>query len=64
VFFPSAGYRRYSGGTLYSVGSYGFYWSGTPNGSEDAYYLYFYSGNADTDYNGRSSGFSVRCVSE
>ena len=65
VFFPAAGYRLSSDGTLYNVGSYGYYWSGTPNGAENAYLVYFYSGYAYTShYYIRSYGFSVRCVSE
>ena len=64
VFFPAASCRDYSNGTLGSVGHLGIYWSGTPNGTEYAYYVFFYSGGAYTSYYYRSYGFSVRCVSE
>jgi len=64
VFFPAAGYRNNSDGTLNNVGNNGNYWSGTPNGTENAYNVNFNSGNANTNNNNRSYGFSVRCVSE
>jgi len=64
VFFPAAGYRDYSGGSLSTVGSNGYYWSSTPNGSEYACNLGFQSGYAYMADNWRSYGFSVRCVSE
>jgi uncharacterized protein (TIGR02145 family) len=64
VFFPAAGCRYFSDGMLYSVGGNGYFWSGTPNGSGDAYGLDFGSGNAVTGSYGRGVGFSVRCVSE
>ncbi len=65
IFLPAAGYR-WSDGT-YDVGSYGDYWSSTqsPNGSYDAYRLYFGSGGTYWDYYGyRSYGQSVRPVTE
>ncbi len=51
------------GGTLYSPGVYGFYWSSTVSSSTDAYNLLF----SGTDIyparnNGRQAGMSVRCV--
>ena len=63
IFLPAAGYRW--GGEFTYVGSYGSYWSGTPDeGSDDyAYGLYFDSGGVgwyyDTD---RGNGFTVRPV--
>ncbi|MFK5854774.1 MAG: FISUMP domain-containing protein [Bacteroidota bacterium] len=62
---PVAGFRH-SDGTLYDVGSNGFYWSSTLNGSYSYYleYLYFSSGSAFMhDYN-RARGFSVRCIKD
>ena len=50
------------GSSLYDAGSYGDYWSSTPDGSSFAYFLYFNSGYVDTDGNYRYDGFSVRCV--
>ena len=67
VFFPAAGGRYGSDGTLDLVGNYGGYWSDTPNpsGSAYAYGIYFRSESAGTsDYFHRSGGLSVRCVSE
>jgi uncharacterized protein (TIGR02145 family) len=65
VFFPAAGYRTPSGGTLGSAGSYGSYWSSSQGGSDSAYGLYFTSSNAYCNSDGyRSSGFSVRAVAE
>jgi len=64
IFLPAVG-SRYSGhGTLYHAGSIGCYWSSTQFNSSNAYYLYFYSGNARVNYNNRAYGFSVRCVAE
>ena len=48
--------------SLFSAGSYGSYWSSTPNGSSDAYFLYFTSGYVYMNYDYRYDGFSVRCV--
>ena len=61
VFLPAAGYRYCSGGVS-SVGSYGNYWSSTPNGSDDAYYLFFYSDRVGINYDNRCDGGSVRLV--
>ncbi len=63
VFLPAAGYR-YSGGGVSSVGSYGNYWSSTPNGSDDAYYLFFYSDRVSMNYDNRCDGGSVRLVKD
>lgn len=45
IFLPAAGYR-WDGGELYHVGSYGAYWSSTPNVENYGYGLYFDSGGA------------------
>ena len=60
VFLPAAGSRY--GTFVYLVGSYGFYWSSSPDGSNGAYYMDFISGNAGTSYNSRGSGYAVRLV--
>jgi uncharacterized protein (TIGR02145 family) len=62
VFLPAAG-NRY-GSYVYLVQYYGFYWSATESGSNDAYYLYFYSDGAYMSYNYRQGGFSVRLVKD
>lgn len=63
IFLPAAGYRN--GTSIYSVGSYGYYWSSTVYGidSNYAYFLYFYSSGKSTgNYNRR--GRTVRPVTE
>jgi len=64
VFLPAAGYRF--GSDVSNVGSYGYYWSSTPNGSNGAYDLYFRSGNVYPAFNYvyRYYGQSVRLVQE
>ncbi|GHV36405.1 hypothetical protein FACS1894178_7570 [Bacteroidia bacterium] len=64
IFMPAAGYRRYGDGSLDGVGTYGYGWSSTPNGSEGAYLLGFDSSNASTGNSNRKYGQSVRCVAE
>jgi uncharacterized protein (TIGR02145 family) len=64
LFLPAAGSRGYSGGSLSTAGSIGFYWSSTQYDSNDAYGLNFSSGLADWSSNSRSYGFSVRAVAE
>ena len=63
IFLPAAGYRSFSNGTLGDVGSWGYCWSSTQDGSY-AYDLYFLSSNAFEGWSSRSYGFSVRCVAE
>ena len=61
VFLPAAGYR--DGTSVFSVGSYGSYWSATYNDSSGAYFLYFGSSYLNPSGNsGRSYGGSVRLV--
>ena len=61
IFLPAAGYRN--GTSVSSVGSYGLYWSSTPNGTNLAYYLYFYSSDVNPASNlNRYYGYSVRLV--
>jgi len=61
VFLPAAGYRY--GADVSRVGSSGYYWSSTPDDTDFAYNLYFYSGfiYPQNSYY-RSSGQSVRLV--
>ncbi len=61
IYFPAAGYRNCNG-NVYGVGSYGSYWSSLPNGSDNAYLLYFYSDTVSMDDDSRCYGFSVRLV--
>ena len=62
VFFPAAGLRIYSDGSLSNVGSYGYYWSASPNSYSYGHYLYLNSGNWYWYYSNRSYGFPVRAV--
>jgi len=68
VFLPAAGDRGwYTGPTVIGVGSIGYYWSGTANGTGSAYLVYFVSGSANGGVLPAASlnrylGFSVRLV--
>ena len=63
VFLPAAGDRN--GSTVNYAGSYGFYWSSSPNSTNRAYDVYFYSGNLNSqDNSGRYIGLSVRLVKD
>ena len=64
VFLPAAG-RRF-GTELGSVGSYGYYWSSTPNIEDFAYFMYFYDNYVNLgDVNDfRYIGCSVRLVQD
>ena len=61
VFLPAAGYR--GGINIYSVDSYGQYWSSTPHATEFAECLYFFS-DCYMTYNYRCHGRSVRLVAD
>lgn len=64
LFLPAAGYRNVTSGGAVSVGSLGYYWSSTADGT-NSYNLNFYNGYVLPAYNYyRGSGFSVRCVQE
>ena len=64
IFLPAAGYRGAS--SLYHAGSYGYYWSSSPNDDYDyyAYRLFFNSSCHYMDYGYRYFGQSVRPVLE
>lgn len=64
IFLPAAGY---CGGSSHNdVGKYGYYWSSTPDESNDyiAYRFFFYSGDHNVDWGNRDGGRTVRPVSE
>lgn len=61
ITLPAAG-RRYCDGDVYDVGTWGYYWSSTPDDSDDACHLYFYSGGGDMGSRIRCFGLSVRLV--
>ena len=63
--FPAAGFRYSSNGSMSIVGSYGYSWSSSPYYGIYGYSLYFNSGLVGpSNYNYRANGFSVRCVQE
>ena len=61
IFLPAAGCFYYNGNAVFSVGTSGYYWSSTPNGSY-AYFLFFSSSYLGKPYDYRKSGYSVRAV--
>ncbi len=61
VFLPAAGGRNFDG-NVDGVGSGGYYWSSTPNGADNAWYLFFHHGELDTSHDNRCYGLSVRIV--
>lgn len=60
---PLAGGRDYGAGTIEFVGSLGFYWSSTVNGT-DSYYLQLESSTASMPDGERALGFCVRCIKD
>ncbi|MDE7356236.1 MAG: fibrobacter succinogenes major paralogous domain-containing protein [Rikenellaceae bacterium] len=60
--FPAVGYRLNSAGSLYSAGTWGYYWSSVINGSNGAYYLSFNGSDLNVGDSGKRVGHSVRCV--
>ena len=63
IVLPASGWRGCDG-SVYNVGSFGFYWSSTPEVSEYAWNLYFNSGGVYVDYGSRCYGQSVRLVQD
>ena len=60
---PMAGIRDYSNGSLYVVGTFGFYWGSTVSGTTSRR-LYFSSSNAGMGGGSRADGFTVRCLKD
>lgn len=61
IYLSAEGIRNCNG-DVYDVVSRGYYWSSTPDGSDAAWGLDFYSDYVGVDYNGRCGGQSVRLV--
>jgi serine/threonine protein kinase len=64
IVLPAAGYRHCGGSVYYYVGSRGYYWSSSPDGSDDAWYLDFDSGEVGMYNYDRCLGSSVRLVQD
>ena len=64
VFLPAAGYRSGSNVPSLYMQRNGCYRSATESDSNNAYYLYFHSGNAKMGNSGRNGGYSVRLVKD
>ncbi len=63
IFLPASGFRL--GSSFYGIGSFGYYWSSAPSGSQCAYYFGFSSSIRSMYDDGRCyHGRSVRAVSE
>ena len=60
---PLAGNRSGMNGSPHNVGSGGYYWSSTVDGT-NSNILFFSSNNAFIGNNGRAFGFSVRCLKD
>jgi uncharacterized protein (TIGR02145 family) len=60
---PVAGSRNHSNGSLFNVGSSGYYWSSTVDGTRTRF-LYFNSSDADMFSYYRANGVSVRCLKD
>ena len=61
IFLPAAGYHSCDG-ELLLVGLGGYYWSSTPYGSEEAWYLFSFSAGVYMYSNYRCLGLSLRFV--
>jgi uncharacterized protein (TIGR02145 family) len=57
----AAGSRNHSNATLYNVGTNGYYWASSVDGTNSRS-LYIGSGSATFNSHNRAYGFSVRCV--
>ena len=64
LFLPTAGTRYHGDTVIADAGKFGGYWSVTPCGTINAYYLYFNGTNAYMCNLNRFYGFTVRCVSD
>jgi len=60
---PMAGRREYNDGSLYNVGSFGYYWSSNLDGAASRHLL-FLSGKARMSELIRAYGASVRCIKD
>lgn len=61
IILPAAGWLD-SDGSVYLVGSFGYYWSSTIADSDEAWFLRFHSGDLGIYFDNRSRNYSVRLV--
>ena len=64
IFFPAAGDRVYSFGTLAVVGTEGYYWSSTQADGGNAYYLHFSSSGCSSSFFAKPSALPIRPVAK
>jgi len=66
LFLPAAGFRDSSSGSIYNVGTYGYYWSSSIiSSSIHVHHLTFYNTYVSPSQGTqRAGGLSVRCVAE
>ena len=62
IFLPAAGFRYLNAGLSDGEGSFGQYWSSSPNTSYYAWSLFITSSNIGQSSVNRQSGYSIRCV--
>jgi uncharacterized protein (TIGR02145 family) len=64
LFTGLPGGSRFSFGFYFNVGLHGYWWSSTENSANNAWYrgLFSLGGDAYRDNDGKSAGFSVRCL--
>ena len=63
IVLPAAGSRGCDG-DIYDVGSYGYYWTATPYGDDDAWDFGFDSSSVSIYYYDRCDGRSIRLVQD
>ncbi len=63
IVLPASGYRHFDG-SVYDVGSRGYYWSSPLNDSDDARYFSFICGGVNVSNTYRGNGLSVRLVQD
>ena len=65
IYYPLSGNYHGGSGALNVVGSYGYYWSGSPADLLAYYFSFISNGAVDpVNYFSRSYGYSVRCCKE
>lgn len=62
LFFPSNGYM--DGSSIEEAGNFGYCWSSTVHGCDDAYFFCFNEGVRNVNYDHQFYGFNVRLVSD